>query len=89
MPEQTPEIFPGNSNEVQNENQSQAQRYRFNTAYGAEKVAVPEIPQQAAQDAATPVQLEQPVPVSTETFRGAMGFAESAAIREQRITDCP
>lgn len=84
MPEQTPEILPGNSNEVQNENQSQAQRYRFNTAYGAEKVAVPEIPQQAVQDAAAPVQLEQPVPVSTETFRGAMGFAESAAIREQR-----
>ncbi|MFA6935539.1 MAG: hypothetical protein WCR70_09735 [Sphaerochaetaceae bacterium] len=85
MPEQTPEILPGNSNEVQNENQSQAQRYRFNTAYGAETVAVPEIPQQAAQAAAAaPVQLEQPVPVSTETFRGAMGFAESAAIREQR-----
>ena len=85
MPEQTPEILPGNSNEVQNENQSQAQRYRFNTAYGAETVAVPEIPQQAAQAAAAaPAQLEQPVPVSTETFRGAMGFAESAAIREQR-----
>lgn len=84
MPEQTPEILPGNSNEVQNENQSQAQRYRFNTAYGAETVAVPEIPQQAAQAAAAPVQLEQPVPISTETFRGAIGFAESAAIREQR-----
>lgn len=84
MPEQTPEILPGNSNEVQNENKSQAQRYRFNTAYGAETVAVPEIPQQAAQAAAAPVQLEQPVPVSTETFRGAVGFAESAAIREQR-----
>lgn len=85
MPEQTPEILPGNSNKVQNENKSQAQRYRFNTAYGAETVAVPEIPQQAAQAAAAaPAQLEQPVPVSTETFRGAMGFAESAAIREQR-----
>ena len=84
MSEQTSEILPGNSNEVQNENQSQAQRYRFNTAYGAETVAVPEIPQQTAQDAAAPVQLEQPVPVSTETFRGATGFAESAAIREQR-----